>query len=142
MKSKHTRREKSQKARAELSRVAWLLRRVAARFGCVEASASAWLEWINNKASDQARASKDFPTTPNQLGRTFGELREGLALLGVEVSFRRSNGARLWRVEAAQHAARPRHFEATRSEREKAEREQRRVENALFRSIRSNMRRP
>lgn len=121
MKGQFTRREKAHKARAELSPVAWLLRR-AARLGTVEASAAAWLEWLNAKAPDDAKALEEWPSTPNQLGRLFGELREGLGFLGVEVSFRRSNGARLWRVESAEHAASRRHFEATQAEWEKANR--------------------
>lgn len=141
MKSPYTRREKTHKARAELSPVAWMLRRVAARCGRVEASAGQWLLWLNRKAGDEAKASKDFPTTPNQLGRLFGELREGLALLGVEVTFCRSNGARVWRVESAKHAARRRYFAATLIERREDERARQREEKALFRSIRANSRR-
>ncbi len=141
MKSKHTRREKTHKARAELSPVAWQLRRVAARCGRVEASAGQWLMELNRVAPDDAKASKDWPTTPNQLGRLFGELREGLALLGVEATFHRSNGARVWRVESVQHAARRRHFDATLIERKEDERARERAENALLRSIKANWRR-
>lgn len=145
MKSQLARSERRQIAAAQLHPVAWLLRRAAARFGCIEASANDWLLALNRNARDDAKASKDWPSTPNQLGRLFGELRGGLELLGVEVAFRRSNGARLWRVESKQHAkqreeeaARRRHFEATRPQREEAERAHRRAENALFRSIQAN----
>ena len=128
---------------AEVHPVAWLLRIAARRFASVEATPSQWLETLNRNATEQARASKDWPTTANQLGRTFGELREGLALLGVELSFRRtSKGGRLWRVETMQAGAARRHWQATRRERAAEyiaqQREQTAHATALLASIKEN----
>lgn len=110
------RRQKRARNFAQAHAVAWMLRRAARWFGSAEASPTVWLEELNRNATEQARGSKEWPQNANQLGRIFGELREGLALLGVELSFRRaSGGGRLWRVESAQHAAR-RHRDATRQE--------------------------
>lgn len=148
MKSQHTRREKRQIVTTRAHPVAWLLRRAAARFGCIETSANEWLLALNRNARDDAKASKDWPTTPNQLGRLFGELRGGLELLGVEVTFRRSNGARLWRVESLENrqkreaeAANRRHFESTPRQWRDDERAQWRAEKDLLRSVEADWRR-
>lgn len=141
MKSQHTRREKHQIAAAQLHPVAWMIRRAARKAGSAEFGAAVWLQGLNRNATEAARGAKEWPKTPNQLGRLFGELSEGLALLGVEVTFRRSCGARLWRVESAEHAASRRHLEATRPQFEAEWRAHQREENALFRSIRADARR-
>lgn len=140
MKSAHTRRQKRQIAAVEAHPVAWMLRQAARKAGSAEFGAADWLQGLNNNATEAARGSKEWPKTPNQLGRLFGELSEGLALLGVEVTFRRSRGARLWRVESAEHAARRRHLESTRPQFEAEWRAHQREENALFRSIRADAR--
>ena len=110
------RRQKRARNFAQAHPVAWMLRRAARWFGGAEASATDWLQELNRNATAQARASKDWPKSANQLGRIFGELCEGLELLGVELSFRRTAHGRLWRVESAQHAAKRRHWEATQAE--------------------------
>ncbi len=136
MKAQLTRRQKRQIAAAQLHPVAWQLRRWAARRGMIEASASEWLKWLVKRAPDEAKLSDSWPRTPNQLGRLLGEMREGLTLLDVEVSFRRSNGLRVWRVESVEHATARRHWEATKEEREESYRAQRREEKARFREFR------
>lgn len=108
-----TRRQRDAKARAELHPVAWQMRQLA-ELGAVEGTPRHWFQALNRRADERARSSGQWPTTPNQLGALFGELSEGLELLGVLLSFRRSNGVRLWRCESTRHAAYRRHFEATR----------------------------
>ena len=98
------RRRKRAMNKARAHPIAWLLRRAAADAGSVHAPASAWLFHLNNAAPDDAIARPDWPTTPEELARTFAELSEGLAALGVIVSRSRAmicgRVMRVWRVDS------------------------------------------
>ncbi len=115
-----TRREREQIAQARAHPVAWLLRKAAYKFGSVESTPTHWLQSLNTNADDRARQSKEWPRTVNQLGRAARVLRPGLLLLDVEITFRRRGNARLFRIETTEAAARRRHYEATKPEREAA----------------------
>ena len=136
-----TRKQRQQKAEAELSAVAWVLRyQLVPQFGSLETSSTRWLELLNDHATDHLKQSCAWPTTANQLGQLFSALSEGLELLGVVLSFRRSNGVRLWRCETAEIAAKRRHCAANRVNLEEMRRTQRAADQQLLKQIQAQRR--
>lgn len=99
-----TRRKKREIAIARASSIGWILRRAAADAGSVMAPASAWLFHLTAAAPSAATGADDWPKTPEELARTFAELSEGLAALGVIVSRSRAmicgTVHRVWIVES------------------------------------------
>lgn len=130
-----TRRQREQKAKAESHPVAWCLRQIAREHGSVEGSSTRWLQLLNDHAPDHLKQS-----TANQLGVLFGELTDGLTFLGVVLSFRRSNGVRLWRCETAEIAAARRHFDTHRQEYKAASIVHKREDQRLINQIRAQHR--
>ncbi len=98
-----SRRTRRAVAFARAHPVAWILRHVAPQAASVQAPARLWLEWLNQHASDAARASKLWPRSEEQLSRTLADLTEGLGVLGVEIAPFRcrflGKSSRVWRVE-------------------------------------------
>ncbi len=101
---REARRHKRQINDARAHPIAWMLRRVAVQAPSVYGPATLWLSQINETATAADRARDDWPQTPEQLARLFGELSEGLAALGVIVSRTRAKICgtihRVWRVES------------------------------------------
>lgn len=134
-----TRRQRERKAQAEAHPVAWVLRQLVPQSGILKGSSTRWLELLNDRAADHLKQSRAWPTTANQLGVLFGELSEGLQLLGVVLSFQRFNGVRLWRCETQETVVQRRHFEATKPEREVMRKAREREERQLIRAARASL---
>lgn len=83
--------------------VSQLLRRAAIQAGSVQAPAWVWLRCLNEVADERLLSSRQWPHSPEALGRTFSQLREGLALMGIVLTPRkfrfRGTSSRVWRVE-------------------------------------------
>ncbi len=132
---KLTRRQREQRAQAQADPLAWAVRQVASELAMAETSASGWLEALAERATEQARSAPEWPKCPEQLGRRFGELSEGLALLGVILSHRRSGSlGRLWRAETVAHCEKRRHFEAMQKKQREAQALREREEQAQLRA--------
>jgi hypothetical protein len=140
MKPRLTRRQREQKAKIEAQPVAWCLRQITREHGSVEGSSTRWLELLNDHAPDHLKRSSAWPTTPNQTGVIFGELSEGLKLLGIVLSFRRSNGVRLWHCETAEIAMQRRHFDIQRDEYKTAKIVREREDKTLLKQVRAQHR--
>jgi hypothetical protein len=137
-----TRRQRQQQSQAEAHPVAWALRQIAREHGSVETTPSQWLQIINDQADDHARRLSAWPATPNQLGASFRELARGLELLGIFMSFRRSNGRRLWKLETVEHADARRHFHATRPQREELRIAREAQDKALLKAVKASLKPP
>lgn len=132
-----TRRQR--KAQAEAHPIAWVLRQLVAQVGSVEGSSTQWLQLLNDRAADHLKQSRAWLTTASHLGVLFGELSEGLQLLGIILTFRCSNGVRLWRCETQEVAARRRHFAQTQAELEAMRKTREREERQLLHAARASL---
>jgi hypothetical protein len=135
-----TRRQRQQKAEVEAHPVAWCLREIAREHGSVEESSTQFLQLLNDCTPDHLKQSRAWPTTANQTGVLFGELSEGLKLLGIVLNFRRSNGVRLWHCETAEIATQRRHFDTHCNEHRAAKIAREREDKTLLKQIRAHHR--
>ena len=108
-----SRRERRLLAQVESYALAWHIREIARLCGRVELQPTALLQLLNDRVGEATCTISQWPKSPNQLGRQLNQLREALALKGVEVSFRRQGHlGRLWMIERADLAEKRRHQEA------------------------------
>lgn len=136
MGGKLTRGARDLRARTQADPLAWLVREVVREMGTVEASSSVWLHELQRRADEQARQA--LPARPEQLGRRFSELSEGLELLGVILSSHRTGErGRFWRAETIAHREARRHLQGQEQERRKAQTAHAREVQAHLRAAKS-----
>jgi hypothetical protein len=93
------RKQRSQIAAVERSRLCWEIRELARQFGRFQASPTFLLRTLNERAAP-ANKLQIWPQNANQLGIELRRFEEGLKLKGVSISYSRNGiyGGRLWHL--------------------------------------------
>jgi hypothetical protein len=95
-----TRGERRLLAEVENSPFAWEVREFVRERGRYEGPATWILTNLNERAAETSKTAKEWPKTPNQVGKLLKKLTPSLELKGMKVSYSRHGVyGRLWLLE-------------------------------------------